>query len=456
MTGNFGALKLQKQAASGAAERLNYSVLKGPNPLNDSYARDVAVIVGSENGEGPMRQNSDEDSPQLGGGVIRPSDGSANGTSHMMTPGDVRESEAAGAQQHAPGQQQMFTSMSDIGFPQHEAATAKSAHDVKAMRNEAFLQSKSLGEAQPKGLGSERNHDAAPKQAATLGNGLQGRGKLAEFTMRAQSGNTRQSRAGVEGEIITTEQISKLVDAQHNWRVRTMTIDQILHDVQERVEVDPIYMMLNSERLLDFFIQMLNDQNFKIVLNTLNVLNMIVAMKQQRERYDMMMRRPQDLPEEARTGNKPYGLSNAFLGRHIPQLVKKLADSKAIIRQEAIKCLFYMNEIMRSGNKKDNNFIALILPYLNNSSNWHIREELLNLLIRCFLVGNTDQSEFDCYQILDSILQLLNDNKEKIRNLALEAIAAFASIGQVNKISEVLFQLNIDKEVCDIVNRRLE
>ena len=51
----------------------------------------------------------------------------------------------------------MFTSMSDIGFPQHEGAAAKSVYDVKAMRNEAFLQSKSLGEAQSKGLGSERN-----------------------------------------------------------------------------------------------------------------------------------------------------------------------------------------------------------------------------------------------------------------------------------------------------------
>ena len=44
-----------------------------------------------------------------------------------------------------------------------------------------------------------------------------------------------------------------------------------------------------------------------------------------------------------------------------------------------------MNEIMRSGTKKENNFVALILPYLNNSSNWHIREELLNLLIKNFL-----------------------------------------------------------------------
>ena len=83
--------------------------------------------------------------------------------------------------------------------------------------------------------------------------------------------------------------------------------------------------------------------------------------------------------------------------------MKKLADSKNIIRQEAVRCLFQMNEIMRSGNPKENNFIALILPYLNNSSNWHIREELLNLLIRCFL-STRDQGEFDCFQILDSIL----------------------------------------------------
>ena len=93
---------------------------------------------------------------------------------------------------------------------------------------------------------------------------------------------------------------------------------------------------------------------------------------------------------------------------------------------------------MRNGLKKENNFIALILPYLNNSSNWHIREELLNLLIKCFL-SSVDQNEFDSYQIMDSILQLFNDTKEKIRNLALEAIATFASISDRNRISEVMF-----------------
>jgi hypothetical protein len=117
--------------------------------------------------------------------------------------------------------------------------------------------------------------------------------------------------------------------------------------------------------------------------------------------------------------------------------------------------LFGMNEIMRSGSKKDNNFIALILPYLNNSSNWHIREELLHLLIKCFL-SSKEANEFDSYQIMDSILRLFGDKKEKIRNLALEAIAAFASIGDRNQVVDILYKLKVDKDVRELVQSRLE
>jgi len=71
-----------------------------------------------------------------------------------------------------------------------------------------------------------------------------------------------------------------MMDTQNNWRVRTKTIDEMLHDVQERVENDSDYMMDSSERFLDFFVQLLTDQNFKIVLNTLNILNMVIWMPQ--------------------------------------------------------------------------------------------------------------------------------------------------------------------------------
>jgi hypothetical protein len=79
-------------------------------------------------------------------------------------------------------------------------------------------------------------------------------------------------------ELITPEQVQRMMDTQNNWRVRTKTIDELLHDVKLRVEHDSEYMMDNSEKFLDFFVGLLTDQNFKIVLNTLNILNMIIWM----------------------------------------------------------------------------------------------------------------------------------------------------------------------------------
>ena len=40
----------------------------------------------------------------------------------------------------------------------------------------------------------------------------------------------------------------------------------------------PEKILKNSKKYLDFFVQMLTDQNFKIVLNTLNVINIIAGM----------------------------------------------------------------------------------------------------------------------------------------------------------------------------------
>jgi len=69
-----------------------------------------------------------------------------------------------------------------------------------------------------------------------------------------------------------------MMDTQNNWRVRTKTIDELLRDVKDRVESSPEIVLQASEKLLEFFVPLLNDQNFKIVLNTLNILNMILGM----------------------------------------------------------------------------------------------------------------------------------------------------------------------------------
>jgi hypothetical protein len=109
-------------------------------------------------------------------------------------------------------------------------------------------------------------------------------------------------------------------------------------------------------------------------------------------------------------------------------------------------------------DRAQNNFIALITPYLNNSSNWHIREELLNVLIISFLKARS-MAEFDPIQICDSIIRLLNDQKERIQLVAMETIAAFVSIGEIATIRDIISQIvvkeNLSPYLLDRIASRL-
>jgi hypothetical protein len=101
-------------------------------------------------------------------------------------------------------------------------------------------------------------------------------------------------------------------------------------------------------------------------------------------------------------------LSTQSLSRYTPSLVKKLGDSKNIIRQEAIRSLIGIYDILRLGDKSHNKFVNLVIPYLSNSSNWHIREELLNVLIICFLKSRNFY-DFDTFLVIESLIKLLKD-----------------------------------------------
>lgn len=103
---------------------------------------------------------------------------------------------------------------------------------------------------------------------------------------------------------------------------------------------------------------------------------------------------------------------------------------------------------------QQNNFISLVLPYLHNSSSWHIREELLNVLIICFLKSKNFQ-EFDAYRIFETLLRMLDDSKDRIRFTALEAIVAFVSIGNKINAKEIINQL-ADKQISELISERLE
>ena len=83
-----------------------------------------------------------------------------------------------------------------------------------------------------------------------------------------------------------------------------------------------------------------------------------------------------------------------------------------------------------------------------------MREELLNVLILCFLRSN-NIFEFDSYTILEELLRALEDPKERNRFIALEAIVAFASIGNRLSTKEIIYQLS-DKQISELISERLE
>ena len=120
-------------------------------------------------------------------------------------------------------------------------------------------------------------------------------------------------------------------DASNHWKVRTSTIDEIHIAIQNCIETNPERILHEAESLLEFFVSLLSDQNFKIVLMTLSIVNLVISMPQHLELTTDKSNKISQLSHQ-QDKEESY-LSSASLGKHIPRLVGKLADSKNIIRQ---------------------------------------------------------------------------------------------------------------------------
>ena len=126
----------------------------------------------------------------------------------------------------------------------------------------------------------------------------------------------------------------------------------------------------------------------------------------------------------------------------VPKLVKKLADSNIQIRQLVMRSFLLMKGM------KQTNYLNMILPYLSSPS-WHIREEVLHLIMVSFLKNTND---FDYMTVLDQIAKLLDDPKSTVRFTCRETIATLVFKGNKNRVTEVLYELVEPKEynrLCD-------
>lgn len=118
-----------------------------------------------------------------------------------------------------------------------------------------------------------------------------------------------------------------MTDSSNHWKVRTSTIDEIHIAIQNCIETDPVRILNEADSLLEFFVGLLSDQNFKIVLMTLSIVNLVISMPDH-----LGLNGDDNDGQQDADGEPVVYLSSISLGKHIPRLVGKLADSKNIIR----------------------------------------------------------------------------------------------------------------------------
>jgi hypothetical protein len=181
----------------------------------------------------------------------------------------------------------------------------------------------------------------------------------------------------------------ELADA--NWQVRAMAIEQ-LHSVVGNLQ-DYSVLISHLSSFMGFLLSLLDDPNFKISLTTLQIIGILVD----------------------RVGShlKPY------LQVFVPNLVEKLGDNKIVIRQANFKVLSRL--VMTLSPKQ-------LLPMLISSlghRNWHIREEIVHLIVHMLLSPNN--YDYDYHHLVSVLGRLLEDSKPKVCTAALDCLAVIHS-----------------------------
>ncbi|CAH2328853.1 TOG array regulator of axonemal microtubules 1 [Pelobates cultripes] len=213
--------------------------------------------------------------------------------------------------------------------------------------------------------------------------------------------------------IIPAELHSRLLDMK-DYKARTHAIEELKYLIKE---CDFSFISHNDVvGLISFLRTLLDDQNFTVVLVTLDALNCFVI-------------------------NLGHAVGK-FLRPVISSTVKLLGDSKITIKEEYMK--IYMKLMKLTGPYK---VLTILLENLKHK-NSRVREEIVNICIASLLTYPSE--DFDLPFLACEIAPCLIDSKRKVRHAALEAFAVLAaSIGPgksslLKAVDEVELQENGD------------
>ena len=257
------------------------------------------------------------------------------------------------------------------------------------------------------------------KEFSGVGKSILGISESNDLTHASTNRTVNPIAYGSDGKafgVVPKELIDQINNAGDDWSTKSMAIETMYDIVQETSSMKGIVDYAPS--FLKYLCKVLNNEtNSKILSNLLKIINKVLSI-------DEVL----------------YKVNHQTTSTY---LVKKLADSNIQIRQLVMRSFLY---IMKGC--KQSTYLNILLPYLGSAS-WHIREEVLHLILVSFLKGRND---FDYFAIVDAIAKLLDDPKSTVRFTCRETLTTLVLKGDKNRVSEILYQLVERQEynrLCD-------
>lgn len=198
-----------------------------------------------------------------------------------------------------------------------------------------------------------------------------------------------------------------------NWREKAAAIKQIEQTFRSQ---SLSQLKKNMKPFIDFLNETLPDLNLTV---TLSVLQMI----------EDLVRSP-DL--------------SADLSVLVPNCLEKFGDSRIAVRRMTFKVFKHLLDVIAPD---------VLLPKILQglySPNWHIREEVMHI----FLAAILSKQDCDTASLVQPVAMMLDDSKAKVRQTAVETLAAIA---HVNKSPVVMKEMHtlLDEAVLYRVEDRI-
>ena len=199
--------------------------------------------------------------------------------------------------------------------------------------------------------------------------------------------------------------INQLIE-EKDWQTRSNAIEEI-DKIIEEIDSKASEFLPHLTDFLKMLIKLIQDNNFKICLTTVNILSKLLVFKELRSKQNIELL--------------------------YPKLLEKLGDSKIAIRQACIKII---KELFETSQIQNQTFWLESLLNGLESKNQHIREENLNLI--SFFINKTSLEEPYYEKLLILVVNFLEDLKLKVKMAALETVIVIEKHMKRDKFENIL------------------